>query len=183
MTDPADRSPRPDQRRRAQAQRGKARPGKSLGANGAAGRAEQGGRTPAAERPAVGALPLTLRAAVAGLSVEAVALGVLGVVLIVKDATGEAGDLRAALFLTGFTILYAVVLGALARALARRRGGVRGLAIALQLMLAPVGYSLLSTGAVWLGVLVAVPALAVIALLMAPPTARALGLADGAANG
>lgn len=138
---------------------------------------------PAAPPAAAAALPWTLRAAVVALSVEALALAGLTVALIYQDATSEAADLGAALVVTGFTAVYALALGLLARALAHRRGRARGLTIVLQLMLAPVGYFLLTTGLPALGAPLTVLGLAVIGLLLAPPSTRALGLTDGAANG
>lgn len=127
--------------------------------------------------------PLTLRAAVAAIAVEALALGALTVAMIYSAATSADADLPPVLAVTGFTLLYALALGLLARALAGRRGRARGVTIVLQLMLAPVGYVLLATGIPALGVPLAVLAMAVIGLLLAPPTTRALGLGDGAANG
>jgi hypothetical protein len=135
------------------------------------------------ELPDTATVPATLRWAMYAIAAEALAFAGLAVFLVYQDIATTTTDLRAALVVTGFALLYAVTLGALARALWRRRGGARGLTIALQLMLAPVGYFLLTTGLPWIGLPAALLALAVIGLLLTPATTRALGLTNGAAKG
>ena len=96
-------------------------------------------------------LPGTLRAAVLLIAAEAAAVGVVAAFLVYEDLTASATSLAGALFVTGFAVAAAAALAALARALHRRRGGARGLAIVLQLMLLPIGYYMVTGGLAWLG--------------------------------
>ena len=75
-----------------------------------------------------------------------------------------------------FPAAMAVLLGALGRQLVRRRSWARGPAIALQLLLLPLGYSMVTGGAAWLGVPAMVAGLACTGLLVAPASREALGI-------
>ncbi|SCG53480.1 hypothetical protein GA0070614_2242 [Micromonospora coxensis] len=121
------------------------------------------------------AAPDTLRWAVRLLRAEAVALALLAGWLIWADLTATKTDLVSALFVTGFAIAGAAALWALGGALARRRAGARAPAMVLQLMLLPVGWFMLQAGMGWLGVPLMALGLGVCALLLSPPTTRALG--------
>jgi hypothetical protein len=59
--------------------------------------------------------------------------------------------------------------------LARRKSGARAPAIVLQLMLLPIGWYMIQGGMGWLGVPLMALGLGVTALLVNPPTNRALG--------
>ncbi len=115
-------------------------------------------------------LPVALRTAVLLIAAEAVAIAAV-VALLVMRASGS-------IVLAVFAAAFAATLGVLARALHRRRGGVRGLAITLQLMLLPVGYYSAQGGLAWAGVPTVAVALLVCGLLLAPASTRALGLAE-----
>ncbi|BCJ66544.1 hypothetical protein [Polymorphospora rubra] len=122
------------------------------------------------------AAPSPLRWAVRLLIGEAVALGLVAAYLVWQDLTATANDLATALLLTGFAIAGALALWALAVALRRRRAGARAPAIVLQLMLLPIGYYMIQGGLGWLGLPLIALGLLVTALLVSPPTTRALGL-------
>ncbi|MGC5030272.1 hypothetical protein [Micromonospora sp. DT229] len=119
--------------------------------------------------------PVTLRWAVRLLRVEAVAVGLVAVWLIVADLTASTTDLTSALLVTAFAIGAALALWALGSALARHRSGARAPAIVLQLMLLPIGWFMIQGGLGWLGVPLIGLGLGVTWLLVSPPTTRALG--------
>ena len=121
-------------------------------------------------------VPDTLRWAVRLLRGEAVALALLAAWLVWADLTAAKTDLVSALFVTGFAVAGAVALWALGGALARRRSGARAPAIVLQLMLLPVGWYMVQGGMGWLGVPLMLLGVGVCALLVSPPTTRALGV-------
>ncbi|MEH0843864.1 hypothetical protein V6U81_15875 [Micromonospora sp. CPCC 205711] len=121
-------------------------------------------------------VPDTLRWAVRLLRGEAVALALLAAWLVWADLTAARTDLVSALFVTGFAVAGAVALWALGGALARRRSGARAPAIVLQLMLLPVGWYMVQGGMGWLGVPLMLLGVGVCALLVSPPTTRALGV-------
>ncbi|KWV30949.1 MULTISPECIES: hypothetical protein [Micromonospora] len=120
-------------------------------------------------------VPDTLRWAVRLLRAEAVALALLSGWLVWADLTATKTDLVSALFVTGFAVAGAVALWALGGALTRRRAGARAPAMVLELMLLPVGWFMVSGGLGWLGVPLMALGLGVCALLVSPPTTRALG--------
>ncbi|KIR63190.1 hypothetical protein AB0B88_11040 [Micromonospora haikouensis] len=121
--------------------------------------------------------PTTLRWAVRLLRAEAVALGLVAAWLVWADLTATTTDLPSALLVTAFALGGAAALWALGGALGRRRAGARAPAIVLQLMLLPVGWYMIQGGLGWLGVPLMALGLGVSALLVSPPTTRALGLA------
>jgi hypothetical protein len=122
------------------------------------------------------ALPPTLRGAVALLSVEAAGLAVLTAIelhdLFTVPARYPQWAVALGVVLTGLTVLVAF----LAYRLSRRRGGGRNSAVALHVLALPVGYYLLQAGRVEYGLLAFAVCVAGVALLLAPPTTRALGL-------
>jgi hypothetical protein len=120
--------------------------------------------------------PTTLRWAVLLLRAEAVALGLVAVWLIWSDLTARTTDLPSALLVTAFAVAGAAALWALGAALVRRRAGARAPAIVLQLMLLPIGWYMIQGGLGWLGLPLMALGLGVTALLVSPPTTRALGL-------
>lgn len=123
-------------------------------------------------------LPVTLRTAIVLIAAESVAVTAVAGFLVFEDLTATATNLTGALFVTAFAVAAAATLAALARALHRRRGGARGLAVVLQLMLMPIGYYMIKGGLGWLGGPLMALGLLVCALLVAPASTGALGL-DG----
>nr|WP_091277192.1 hypothetical protein [Micromonospora haikouensis] len=121
--------------------------------------------------------PTTLRWAVRLLRAEAAALGLVAAWLVWADLTATTTDLPSALLVTAFALGGAAALWALGGALGRRRAGARAPAIVLQLMLLPIGWYMIQGGLGWLGVPLMALGLGVSALLVSPPTTRALGLA------
>ncbi|MER7890567.1 hypothetical protein AB0C04_10785 [Micromonospora sp. NPDC048909] len=123
-------------------------------------------------------IPVTLRWAVRLLRAEAVAVGLIAVWLLWADLTADTtAGLTSALLVTVFTVGAAAALWALGGALARCRAGARAPAIVLQLMLLPIGWYMIQGGLGWLGVPLMALGLGVSALLLSPPTNRALGFA------
>jgi hypothetical protein len=116
----------------------------------------------------------TLRWAVGILAAETVGLVGLVIYLLYADVVGGAQSLRGAVTVTAFTALTAALFATLAGALRRRRSWARGPAIVVQLLLVPIGYSLVSTGLVWAGVPVMALGLGGAAALIAPATREAL---------
>jgi hypothetical protein len=122
------------------------------------------------------ALPSTLRWAVWLLIGEAAVVALVAAYLVYEDLTGTANDIVVALVVTLFAIGGAALLFLLARALGRRRGGARGPAVVLQLMLLPIGYFMIQGGLAWAGVPIIAVAATVGVLLVTPSSTKALGL-------
>jgi hypothetical protein len=123
------------------------------------------------------ATPPTVRAAVALLSVQAVAAAAITIFLVYEDFTDGGSSRAIAWGVTGFAILIGALLVLLARAVGRHRRWARDIAVALDLtFLAPAYYMIVGELA-WLGVVVGLICLATIAMLVAPPTNRAVGTA------
>jgi peptidoglycan/LPS O-acetylase OafA/YrhL len=122
------------------------------------------------------ALPLPLRVAVAVLAVQAVALGALALFVIYSDLTGDDSQVSIAVGVTAFVLGYGLALGVIARKLAARRGGARGPAVALQLLLLAPAYFMITGGLPVPGVILLVAVVTVVAALMTPSAARALGI-------
>jgi hypothetical protein len=118
----------------------------------------------------------TLRLAVALLAVQAAALAVVVGVLIYEDLTKTPTSTRGALLVTLFAVIMTGVLAGLAWALHRRRRWARGPAIVLQLLLIPIGFTMASGGAAWLGAPAILLGLAGAGALLAPATRAALGM-------
>jgi phosphoglycerol transferase MdoB-like AlkP superfamily enzyme len=121
----------------------------------------------------------SLRVAVWLLGVETLALTVLVGLLAYADLTAAAQSARGAVASTIFAAALTAALGALTVALYRRRRWARGPAIVLQLLLLPIGYTMVTGGAAWLGVPTLICGLASAASLLAPATRAALGLPGG----
>jgi hypothetical protein len=126
---------------------------------------------------ASGAAPTTtLIGGVALLGLEAVGLLAVMALLIYADMTAPSVGVSSAVGITAFAGLFAVLLAALAWALWRRRAWARGPAIVLELLMLPIGYSMISSGLVWLGIPVMLLGLCGAGALLAPATRAALGL-------
>jgi hypothetical protein len=107
---------------------------------------------------------------------EAVGVGAVVAFLAYEDLTGSATDLKAALAITGFAVLAAAALGWLAYALHHRRSGARAPAIVLQLLLVPIGITMIQGGLAWLGIPLIGLGLLVTALIVSRSSTRAFGL-------
>ena len=106
---------------------------------------------------------------------EAAALAVTAVVLLVLAFVHTTTRLWAAVAIVGFALLGAVVLALCARGLARLRPSSRSPVVLVQLLAIPVGYSLgIQAGRALIGVPILVVAVTVLALLMAPSSRQAL---------
>jgi hypothetical protein len=126
--------------------------------------------------PAPHSAPPTLRWAIWLLLAQAVALGAVAAFLVYEDLTAPASSARGAILVTVYVALMAGVLAVLGWALARRRRWARGPAIVLQMLLLPMGYTMVIGGLPWLGVPVLLVGVCGAGLLLAPATRAALGL-------
>lgn len=132
--------------------------------------------TPRAAGLAANETPASLRWAVRLLLAQAVALAGLVVFLIYQDVAAPASSARNAGLVTVYAALMAAILGLLALALRRRSGWARGPAIVLQLLLLPLGYTMVNGGLPALGVPVMLVGLCGAGALLAPATRAALNL-------
>jgi hypothetical protein len=124
----------------------------------------------------VRAFPVTLRIAIVLMFVEAVAVGVVAVLVGYVVATEPATSAGAAVTTVALPVVYAVLLALLAWQLLRRRRWARGPAVVLQLLLALLGYSTSGSGSWWLGVAAIVAGLTCTGLLVAPASRDALNI-------
>lgn len=119
--------------------------------------------------------PSGVRAAAALVLLEAAALAVTAVVLLVLAFVHTTTRLWAAVAIVGFALLGAAVLALCARGLLRLRASARSPVILVQLLAIPVGYSLgIQAGRALVGVPILILAVSVLALLMAPSSRQAL---------
>jgi len=121
-------------------------------------------------------VPVQLRWAAGLVGGEALGAAALAVFLGYEDITGTATSLRSALLVTGFVVLMAAALGALAVALYRRQSWARSPSIVVQLLLLPSAYVMISSGLAWLGIPIGIAAVAVIGLLISSASRDALGI-------
>jgi hypothetical protein len=108
------------------------------------------------------------------LAVEALGMVAVLMFLVYEDLARPAESVRGAIVVTLLAAALAALLGALANGLRRRRSWARGPALVLQLLALPIGYTMLTGGAPWLGLPVLAVALATAAALVAPATRAAL---------
>jgi hypothetical protein len=118
----------------------------------------------------------TLRWAVRVLQIEAAAIGLLTLVAIWAAVAAANASTSSALATPVFAGIYTATLAGLAVALGRGKALARGLAIVLEMLMLPIGYSMISVGLIWLGVPTLIFGLAGSVLLLAPSTRSALGL-------
>ena len=130
--------------------------------------AEQPGPTPQPSQA-------TLVWAVRLLAAEAAALFLLVIFLAYEGLTAAAGSAPGALAVTLYAALMAALMGGLGWMLWRRRAWARGPAIVLQLLLVPIGYTMVS-GGLWLGLVVMAVGLCGAGTLLAPATRASLGM-------
>jgi hypothetical protein len=124
---------------------------------------------PAAEPPS------GVRAAAGLVLLEAAALAVTAVVLLVLAFVHTTTRLWAAAAIVGFALLGAAVLALCARGLLRLRPSARSPVILVQLLALPIGYSLgIQAGRAVIGVPILLLAIAVLVLLMVPSSRQAL---------
>ncbi|HEY2166969.1 MAG TPA: hypothetical protein VGH01_07360 [Jatrophihabitantaceae bacterium] len=120
-------------------------------------------------------VPGQVRAAVAVIAVEALALVATAVVLVVKTSTGHPHSVAGALLGAALALVAALALGAAARGLAHLRAAARTPVIVLQLLAVPVSYSLaFQAHRVGYGGPILLAALATLYLLFTPPARAAL---------
>ena len=122
------------------------------------------------------ALPTPLRLAIALLFVEALGIGAVAVLFAYYGLTRKVASTGSAVSVVVFPAGLAVLLGLLGVTLARTRAWARGPSIALELLLVPLGYYMITGGTPWLGIPTIVVALACTGLLLAPATRDALGI-------
>ncbi len=122
------------------------------------------------------ALPSSLRLAVVLLFVEAVGVGLVAAIFAYDGFTQRAASTGGAVSVVAVPALLAVVLGLLAVQLTRCRAWARGPAVALELLLAPLGYYMVVGGAPWLGIPAIAAGLVCTLLLLTPATRAALGI-------
>ena len=92
-----------------------------------------------------------------------------------EGLTATAGSAPGALAVTLYAALMAALMGGLGWMLWRRRAWARGPAIVLQLLLVPIGYTMVS-GGLWLGLVVMAVGLCGAGTLLAPATRASLGM-------
>lgn len=119
--------------------------------------------------------PASLRTALLLLGAETVLLALVTVFLVDADIAGEGATAMTAIATTVFVALLAGLLGWLAWSLLRRRAWARGPAIVLQLLLVPIGVTMLTGGAPTVGIPTILIGLAGAGSLLAPTTRGALG--------
>lgn len=118
----------------------------------------------------------TLLWAVRLLLAETALLILLMIFLGYQDLTAHADTAHGALAVTAYTAVMAALLGVLGWSLHRRRAWARGPAIVLQLLLLPIGYTMVSGGLWWAGLAVMAVGFCGSATLLAPTTRAALGM-------
>ncbi|MBB2946194.1 hypothetical protein FB565_005952 [Actinoplanes lutulentus] len=118
----------------------------------------------------------TLEWGVRLLYLQAAGLAVLTAYLVVLDLTGDGIDVAIAASLTVMAALAAFGVFVVARALGRGAVRARGPAVVVQLFLLATGGFLVQIGMIWLGVGMLVLAAVTAALILVPPSSRALGV-------
>ena len=129
-----------------------------------------------AEEPGDG--PLTLRIGVLVLWIQAALVALLGVVEVVRLVRDGTDQLEWAAWIIAGPLVAAVALWFAGRLLVNRRLAGRGLAVAVQLAAVPVVFFMVTgDNDAWVraaGVLIGVSLIAVVALVVAPASRRAL---------
>lgn len=118
--------------------------------------------------------PPTLRIAVWLLAAESAVLAALTVLMLVSDVRGEVSSQQEAIGVIGYVAVFALIFGALAWALNRRRAWARGPAIVLHMFMLPLGLALLSGGNP-LGIGALIGGIGGCVVLLAPATRIAVG--------
>jgi len=135
----------------------------------------EGKTTPTVPDPVPGPVPGPVRLAAILVFVEAAALAVTAVALLVLAFVHTSTRLWAALTVAGFALLGAVVLALCARGLSRLRPSARSPIVVVQIIALPVGYSLgFQNGRFLLAAPMLILAVAVLVLLLSKPSREAL---------
>jgi hypothetical protein len=116
-------------------------------------------------------MPATLRIAIVLLWAQFLALAglfAIFVFLVVREPS------RLGVYVGVFGAVFALALFLVIRALGRLKAAARGGVFALELVVLAPAYYMITGGKAWLGMLIAVTAVAVMTLLVLPPTNRAL---------
>ncbi len=129
-----------------------------------------------ARRIRLDGLPAPLRWAIWLLAAESAGLVAVVAILFYDDLAAPVQSVVSAVALTVAAALLAAILAGLAWALTRKRAWARGPAIVLQLLLLPIGYTMITGGLPVLGVPVIVIGLVGAGTLLAPATRAALGM-------
>jgi hypothetical protein len=127
------------------------------------------------EEPVPEPTPASLRAALLLLVAETALLGLITVFLIYADISGQAASAMTAIGTVVFAALVTGLLGLLTWSLFRRRAWALGPAVVLQLLLVPIGWTMLTGGVPVVGVITIVIGLVGALTLLAPTTRGALG--------
>jgi hypothetical protein len=121
-------------------------------------------------------LPVSLRVAVGLLAVQAVAIAAITVFLVYAEITAPAGDKGLGWAVVGFAALGTLLLAVVARGVFRLKRWARDVAVAAQLILLAPAYYMLQSELTWLGIIIGIIAIAIIALSVLPTTNKALGV-------
>jgi hypothetical protein len=128
-----------------------------------------------ATEPVAGPPPAGVRAAAVLVLLEAGALAVTALALLVLAFVGTTTRLWGAVAIVGFALVGAAVLALCARGLLRLHPSSRSPVIVVQLLAVPVGYSLSAqAGRALVGAPILIAAIAVLTLLMLPSSRQAL---------
>lgn len=118
----------------------------------------------------------TLRWAVRVLAVEAVALTGLAIYVAWATLARSTTSKQGAGALLALIVIGVLIVAGLSRALSNLKTWARGPAIVLELLLLPIGYTMISGGLAYVGIPVMLVGLVGAGLLLAPATRTALGL-------
>jgi len=110
------------------------------------------------------------------LYLQSAGLAALTAYLIVLDLTRDDVVIAIAASLTVMAALAALAVFAVARALGRRKVRARGPAVVVQLFLLATGGFLVQYGTLWAGVGLLIMGALTAALILVPPSSRALGV-------
>jgi hypothetical protein len=131
---------------------------------------------PEPEASGAGGDARTLRWGVWILFGEAVVVTAMVLFLVYQDLTATADTANGPFAVTLYAAVMASLFAALGWSLRGRRAWARGPAIVLNLLLLPIGYSMVAGGLAWLGILVVAAGLGGAGTLLAPATRAALGM-------
>jgi hypothetical protein len=118
----------------------------------------------------------TLHWAVRLLAVEAVALTGLAIYVAWASLAGSTTSKQGAGALLALIVIGVLIVAGLSRALSNLKTWARGPAIVLELLLLPIGYTMISGGLAYVGIPVMLAGIFGAGLLLAPATRTALGL-------
>lgn len=118
----------------------------------------------------------TLRWAVRVLAVEAVALTGLAIYVAWATLARSTTSKQGAGALLALIVIGVLIVAGLSRALSNLKTWARGPAIVLELLLLPIGYTMISGGLAYVGIPVMLVGIVGAGLLLAPATRTALGL-------